>query len=697
MNRADDLLVEIGTEELPPKALKSLMDAFAAGMGDGLDGARLGHGAIKAFASPRRLAVIVAALDERQPDHAHVQKGPPLAVAFDAKGQPTKAAVAFASRFGVEVSALDREETEAGAWLSYRATERGQAAAELLPAIVQAALDGLPIPRRMRWGAHEHEFVRPVHWLIMLHGRNVIDGSVLGIRASNKSRGHRFHTREDIVIDTPGNYARALEEQGFVVADFAARRQRVVGQVESAAQAAGGEAVASDALYDEVTALTEWPVAITGRFDEAFLALPQEVIVETLTRHQRYFPVVDRGKHLLPLFIAVANLDSPEPLRIRDGNERVIRPRLADAVFFWDTDRAIPFASRVEALKSVVYQQGLGTLHDKSLRVAELGRLLAREVGADEDTVARSALLAKCDLVTGMVGEFPELQGTMGAYYASASGEGEAVGQAIGEQYLPRFSGDELPKSIAGQLLAVADKLDTLAGIFSLGKRPSGNRDPFGLRRAALGMIRIVLEAGLDVDIGQAIGNAVSLQPRREEKPVATSEALFEFVMERLKSHFGESACRFSAEAFEAVRSRRPSSLPDFRERLEAVLQFAELDAAVSLAAANKRTANILRHAQWSGGSEAKHALLVDGAESTLYHAMQAAREDVDPLLRERAYSKALRRLAQLGPAVDAFFDEVMVMTEEEALRQNRLALLAGLRDLFLGVADISRLTPSRE
>ena len=697
MKDASDFLVEIGTEELPPKALRALMQAFADNMSERVDEARLSRGEVCAYSSPRRLAVYVAGLGRQQPDRTVSLKGPPVRVAFDKAGAPTKAALAFASKCGADVDALGRETTDAGEWLVFSTTEKGRSAADLLPGIVQGALDALPIPRRMRWGNRDDEFVRPVHWLVMLHGNDVIQGSILGVEAGNTTRGHRFHSSGDIEIPTPAGYAGILETRGRVIADFDERRSKILDQVAGEARQAGGKAVGGEALYDEVTALTEWPVALRGSFDEAFLELPREVIIATLTGHQRYFPVAGPDGGLLPVFITIANLESREPERVREGNERVIRPRLADAKFFWETDQQVPLGDRTEKLKGVVYQQGLGTLHDKSMRVAALATLMANELRVDPDEVTRAAVLSKCDLLTGMVGEFPELQGTMGRYYAKAAGEAPAVSLAIGEQYLPRFSGDDLPESETGQILSVADKLDTLAGIFVLGKKPTGNRDPFGLRRAALGVVRILVEKGMDVDLGGLINAAVVQQPASTDDRGATRDALHEFLMDRLRSYFVDGSHGFSADMFEAVRARHPKSLVDFGERLAAVSSFIELEPAVSLAAANKRTANILKQAGYEEKGELDASLFADDAERVLYHAMQAARQDVEPLIDGRRYADSLRRLAQLRAPVDSFFDGVMVMTDDDRIRNNRLALLAELRSLFLDVADISRLTPTQE
>ncbi|MGI9202595.1 MAG: glycine--tRNA ligase subunit beta [Woeseiaceae bacterium] len=695
-----DLLIELGTEELPPKALRMLRDAFSAAILNGLQNARLEVGPMHAFASPRRLAVVINDVGMAQQDRTVTQKGPPTSIAFDADGKPSKAGLAFAKKCGVEIESLIREGGESGEWLVYRSTEVGRAASTLIPEIVSAALDALPIPRRMRWGDNEVEFVRPVHWLVMLHGEEVVPGAVMHVESGRTTRGHRFQGAQHIEIQTPAEYAARLKSEGSVIADFDDRRSVVVEAVAKSAAAAGGMAVGGDDLYDEVAALTEWPVPVTGSFDEGYLALPKEVIIETLTSHQRYFPIETSGGKLLPAFVTLANLDSKEPERVRDGNERVIRPRLADAAFFWDSDQKTSLEKRAESLKKVVYQKGLGTLHDKSMRVAALASMLAEQTGADATLVTRAAVLAKCDLLTGMVGEFPELQGVMGRYYAEADGEPEAVSLAIGEQYLPRFAGDVLPVSFPGQVLAVADRLDTLAGVFLLGKKPTGNRDPFGLRRAALGVVRILIEKNLDIDFHEAVVAATVQQPITNEDRNANREAMYDYIVERMRGYFVDGALGFTAEMFESVLLLRPASLVDFHARLVAVADFLTLDAAVSLAAANKRTANILRKARLdereAGAAGVDTALLQEDAERVLFHALQSAEKDVAPLIRNRSYAEALRRLAELKIPVDAFFDGVMVMAEDPALQQNRLALLSELRALFMGVADVSRLTAAQ-
>ncbi len=693
MSKTDDLLVEIGTEELPPKALRALMDAFGENLAAGLDDARLARGDVHSYASPRRLAVIVRKLAHAQRDRSVEQKGPPVKVAFDASGKPTAAATAFADKCGTSIDALDRVETDKGEWLVFNTVESGKPASELLPEIIERALAALPVPRRMRWGSSDAEFVRPVHWIVLLHGKNVIDAPVMGIAAGRESRGHRFHSTGPISIAAPGDYLDALEKEGFVIADFERRREMVREGVEDAAEQVGGQVVDGEALYDEVAALVEWPVPIVGAFDEVFLELPREVVVSTLTGHQRYFPVANADGQLLPHFVTVANIESKDPEQVIEGNERVIRPRLADAAFFWGSDRRKSLDERQETLRDVVYQRDLGSVFDKSQRVGRLAAWVAGQVGSDVTTVERAATLAKCDLVTGMVGEFPDLQGTMGRYYAISDGEPDAVADAIAEQYLPRFAGDALPESSAGQVLAVADKLDTLAGVFSIDKKPSGNRDPFGLRRAALGVVRILIECGLDIDLKAMIERAVAEQPESKIGAEALCAELYGFIGDRTRGYFLDRDAGLGVETFEAVMARQPSSLVDFDRRLAAVQTFARLDQAESLAAANKRIANILRKAGDPAGLAVTTGLLDVDAERALHGALENARKKVGPMLEQRRYAEILNELANLRDPVDRFFDDVMVMAEDEAVRNNRLALLGELRALFLDVADISRLS----
>jgi len=693
MSLADDFLVEIGTEELPPKALRSLMAAFGASIEAALDDVRLTHGAVSAYASPRRLAVVVKKLAREQDSREVSKKGPPVSVAYDDDGNITAAGRAFAKKCGVAETDLDRSKSDKGEWLSCNVVEEGKTAKQLLPELIDKALADLPIPRRMRWGSGDVEFVRPAHWIVMLHGAETLNASILGIKTGNKSRGHRFHSSKPITITRPSEYLTILKEEGRVLADFDQRRKLVQKGVEAAAKTCGGSVVDGDALYDEVTALVEWPVPMTGAFDEEYLRLPREVIISTLSGHQRYFPIADKSGELLPHFVTVANLESKDPDQVRAGNERVIRPRLADAAFFWDNDRRTPLADRLEALRDVVYQRGLGSLSDKSSRTAALAESIAAALDVGSDTAQRAANLAKCDLLTGMVGEFPELQGTMGRYYAELGGEPAAVAAAIGEQYLPRFAGDVLPASIDGQVLAVADKLDTLAGVFSIGKKPSGNRDPFGLRRAALGIVRILVECGLDLDLKAVIDAAVSAQPENKVDADELRDDLYTFIIERLRRYFLGRDTALTTETFDAVLARSPSSLVDFQQRLAAVQAFIKLEPAPSLAAANKRIANILKQAGDQDLATVAEKLLSDPAELALWRALRDAQNTVRPMVEAREYTAALTALAGLRETIDQFFEDVMVMTDDVPTRRNRLALLGELRALFLDVADISRLS----
>ncbi|MDH4031589.1 MAG: glycine--tRNA ligase subunit beta, partial [Chromatiales bacterium] len=494
-------LFEIGTEELPPRALRSLANAFRAGMEEGLQGLSLEHGEITVFATPRRLAVSIADLEASQADRPIERRGPPVNVAIGEDGAPGRAALKFAESCGVAFDQLGRLATPKGEYLAYSGVEQGKPAEEILPGVLQAALDALPIPRRMRWGDEDFEFVRPVHWLVALLDDRVVPMELFGVAADRLTRGHRFHSPGTLLLDHANGYVDALEGQGFVIPALASRRDTVRDQVLKLAGDVGGQPVYDDELLDEVTALVEWPVPVAGEFDARFLELPREVLVSTLQAHQRYFPVEDESGSLLPRFIAVTNLESRDPEEVRRGNERVVRPRLSDAGFFWDSDRRRTLESRIGDLADVVFQKKLGSLADKSRRVEQLAARIAENLGVDSRHAARAAALAKCDLLTAMVGEFPDLQGVMGRYYALGDGEPGEVADAIREQYLPRFAGDRLPLTDAGKVVSLAEKLDTLTGIFAIGQRPSGTRDPFGLRRAALGALRILIEGQLELDM----------------------------------------------------------------------------------------------------------------------------------------------------------------------------------------------------
>jgi glycyl-tRNA synthetase beta chain len=706
--RKKDLLVEIGTEELPPKSLIDLASAFASGVRQGLDEAGLPHAAVETFATPRRLAVRVRRVGLRQPDREIRRTGPAVAAAFDAAGAPTRAAQGFAASCGSTIEALQQTEGPKGPVLLYVGQLPGRDTVEIVPEIVTRALERLPIARRMRWGAGDVEFVRPVHWVVMLLGSTVVPGTILGVTAGAHTRGHRFHAARDLKVTSPARYEAILRDRGFVIADFAERRERIRAGVAEAADAIGGIAVIDDALLDEVTALVEWPAPLAGRYDDRFLALPPEVPIATMQEHQRYFPVRDRSGALSPWFVAVANIESRDPAQVRAGNERVIRPRLADAAFFWDTDRREPLAARRERLERVTFEARLGSVADKTRRVRALAATIADRIGGDIEFAERTAELCKCDLVTSMVGEFPELQGVMGRYYARLDGEPGEVASAIAEHYQPRYAGDALPQTRSGMAVAIADRLDTIVGIFAIGQKPSGTRDPYGLRRAALGLLRITIEQGLELDLTHLIERAADLvyeDMRRVAAEGGQSIAggravpdplvadVYDYVFERLRAYYleGEAGRALTTEMFDAVLANRPASPLDFDARLRALEVFLTLPDAASLAAANKRIANILRKA-----GEAPRSIdddrLIDPAERILAEQVAAVERLVAPLREQREYTDTLRKLAVLRPAIDRFFDEVMVMAEDPDLRANRLALLARLAAMFLTVADLSRL-----
>ncbi len=711
MSRRDAFLVELRTEELPPKALRALEEAFCEGIRTRIDAAGLRHGAIESFATPRRLAVLVRSLESQAPDQKVQRRGPPVSAAFDAAGAPTRAALAFVASCGTELAQLGREQDAKGnAFLSYTGLKAGATAVELLPRFVSESLDALPIPKRMRWGTSEAQFVRPVHGLVLRYGSEVIPATILDTVAGTHTLGHRYMANGPLKIGSPTGYAALLEKRGKVIAHFATRRDRIKAGVEALAAELGGTALVLPALLDEVTALVDWPVPLAGRFEARFLQLPREVLISTLQDHQRYFPVEDAEGRLLPWFITVSNIESKDPQVVRGGNERVVRPRLSDAAFFYEQDRRTPLAARATALDTVTFQAQLGSLGDKVRRVTALAREIAARIGGDEALAARAAQLAKCDLVTNMVSEFPELQGTMGTYYAQADGEPAEVAQAIAEHYLPRGAGDALPATLAGLAVSIADKLDTVTGIFAIGQKPSGTKDPFALRRATIGLLRMVYEKQLPLDLVGLIDHALrghavfeapvaaGAKPLPSREDVATQ--VYDYILERQRGAYleppdgGPSMPGMSTEAFDAVLATRPRSPLDFDARLRAVLDFLTLPEAASLTAANKRIANLLKKSAGAelGGAAINAAILGEGAERGLYTALIAAEHSVPGKVAVGDYATALAQLAQLRPAVDAFFDGVMVMDPDAALRANRLALLTTLRGLFTGIADLSRL-----
>ena len=683
------LLFELGTEELPPTALQKLSLALQAEFLKGLEEAGLEHGPVTPYATPRRLALLVSDCSLSQPDRKLQKRGPAVQAAFDAEGKPTRAAEGFARSCGTTVAQLGRLKTDKGEWLVYEVEEKGQPADELLPAIAEQALARLPIPKRMRWGDSEAQFVRPVHWLLFKHGEAVVPCTLLEAAAGDSTRGHRFHHPNPIPVDDVCNYADLLEEKGRVIAHFETRREKIRGQVEKAAEALGGTAEIDPVLLDEVTALNEWPVAITGSFEEKFLEVPQEALVLTMKKNQKYFPLLDAEGRLMNHFITIANIDSPRPEVIAEGNERVIRPRLADAMFFWEQDGRRRLEDHLDALKSVVFQQKLGSMYDKSVRVADLARWIAERIGADPELAHRAGMLSRCDLMTHMVGEFADMQGIMGRYQALRDGEPEELAQAMEEFYLPRFSGDRLPQTATGIAISLAEKADTLVGIFGIGMKPTGDKDPFALRRAALGLLRILSEHSLGIDLRELLQQArQQLADRLDDTDVV--EAVHGFLMERLRGLLAEQGV--TPQLFEAVVHVSPRTLPDFLARVDAVRHFLELPEAEALAAANKRIRNILRKAGEEVPQTVDSTLLREDGEKALFQALQEKEAAVSPLLESGDYSTTLRELAGLRDTVDRFFDEVMVMDENPELRRNRLALLSQLYTLFRQVADISRL-----
>jgi glycyl-tRNA synthetase beta chain len=700
MSEARSLLIELGTEELPPKALDALSAAFARGICDGLEkrGIAGDTGHARAYCTPRRLAVHVPLVAAAQPPQAVERRGPAVSAGLGADGAPSKALLGFAQSCGVDVAALEQLSTDKGAWFVWRAVQPGQATAALLPEILDEALKALPIPRPMRWGDHDYSFVRPAHWLLALHGADIVDATVFGITSGRQSHGHRFHHPQPVHVADADGWLDALRA-AHVLADPRERRDRIRAEVERAAVASGGVAQLSDALLDEIANLTEWPVAIACSFDREFLGVPREALVSTMETHQKFVPVLSADGQLGEHFIGVANIASTDPAEIRKGYERVIRPRFADARFFWDEDLKTPLAGYQDALKSVTYQKALGSVWDKCMRVAELARITAHRVGVDAGLAAHAASLCKCDLMTRMVGEFPQLQGVMGRYYAAAHGEPAELADALDAFYQPRFAGDAIAADRLGQVLAVAERLDTLAGIFAVGQKPSGTRDPFALRRAALGLARTLVEGGLDIALEATFIEALELLPEAAwasgpdgGRRQALAAELYDFVIDRLRGYYADQG--FGAEQFEAVAAIRPSHLPDFDRRLRAVAEFAGLPEAASLAAANKRVGNLLRKQAGSvaGNVAVDPQWFEADAEGALANALQAARVDSAGRVAAGDYAGALARLAALQAPVDRFFDEVLVMAEDARVRDNRLALLCELQASFLAIADISRL-----
>lgn len=688
------LLLELGTEELPPRALPQLGRDLALGLRDSLREAHLldaDAAAPQWFAAPRRLAALVPGVRARQESRATERRGPLLSAAFDRDGKPAAAAIGFARSCGVAVDALATVGEGEAARLVHRDTRPGEALAALAPQCITRVLRALPVPKRMRWGAGEAEFVRPVHWVLLLHGATVIPARILSVPSGDTTRGHRVHANRAITIRHADDYAEVLLSEGKVIADFAARKKRIAEQVAAIAKKENAAAQLDEDLLEEVTGLVEWPQAVAGAIDAEFMEVPAEALVCSMRDHQKYFPLRDGDGKLLPRFVLVSNIEGATATgmeNVRRGNERVLRARLADARFFWDSDRKTKLAERAAQLSGIVFHQKLGTIADKSKRVSNLASALAPAFGADKKTVARAAQLAKADLVTAMVGEFPSLQGVMGRRYALADGETPAVAAAVAEHYLPRFAGDDLPQSAAGEALAVADRLDTLGGIFFAGDVPGGDKDPYSLRRAALGVLRILIESGHDLDLLPWLERAVAQHDKTAAKK--TARRVLDFILERLRAY--SIARDFATAEFLAVRAVAAQNPLDFYRRLEVVAQFRKLPAAQNLAAANKRIANILQQAKVKTTGAVDKKLLHEDAEKNLFAALGKIRTAVKKDFAAARYAKALARAAELQAPVDAFFDRVMVMDKNAALRKNRLALLAEVRALCNGVADISRL-----
>jgi glycyl-tRNA synthetase beta chain len=684
-----DLLIEIGTEELPPKALQRLSAAFTCGVAEGLKNAGLQTGNVQSYATPRRLAVLINDVPDAQPDRDVERKGPSLKAAYDADGNPTKAVEGFARSCGVTVGELEQQQTDKGTWLVFKAEEKGQPVSELVPGIVDQSLAGLPIPKRMRWGDSDAEFVRPVHWVVMMHGKKVIDGVVLGVASSNKTRGHRFHANKKITLSSAGEYADKLNSNGYVIADSEERKQSIHEQVIKAAKSLGGTAVIDNDLLAEVTALNEWPIAVAGEFEKEYLSVPAEALIKTMQDNQKYFPVVDKDNELMNFFITISNIDSKTPEKVKAGNERVIRPRLADAKFFWEQDQKQPLESFGNLLDKVVFQAKLGSIGDKTNRIAVLAENIASQLGVNVEYARRAAVLSKCDLMTDMVGEFAALQGVMGKRYAQVGGEADEVATALDEQYMPRGASDSTPATATGQILAISDKLDTLVGIFAIGQKPTGEKDPYALRRASLGILRTIIERKLDLDLQQLIDTSADLFTDQVDAEDARSE-VFEFMLERLRAYYLDR--EVPVDVFDAVSALKPSRPLDFDKRISAVSAFRTLPEAESLSAANKRVGNILKKAELGDASIVNAGLFELQEEETLYNELETLKSKTEPMFDSGNYESALRELSALREPVDDFFDNVMVMTDNMDVRNNRIALLNKMIALFMRAADLSRL-----
>ena len=681
-----NFLVEIGTEELPPKALKTLATSFADNVEAELNQAGLSFDKIEWFAAPRRLAVKVLNLATQQPSKEIEKRGPAVSAAFDAEGKPTKAAEGWARGCGITVEQAERIATDKGEWLVHRAKIEGQPTKNLLNDIVANALAKLPIPKPMRWADKTVQFIRPVHTVTMLLGDELIKGEILGVASARTIRGHRFLGEKEFEIQHADQYPQLLREKGSVVADFNERKAEILAKSQSKAAALGGVADIEESLLEEVTSLVEYPNVLAAKFEERFLAVPAEALVYTMKGDQKYFPIYDKDGKLLPHFIFVSNINPEDPTAIIEGNEKVVRPRLTDAEFFFKTDLKQKLVDRLPRLETVLFQQQLGTLKDKTDRIEQLAGEIAKQIGADEAKAKRAGLLSKCDLMTNMVFEFTDTQGVMGMHYARHDGEDEEVAVALNEQYMPRFAGDELPKSLVASAVALADKFDTLTGIFGIGQAPKGSADPFALRRAALGALRIIVEKNLPLDLEDLVKKSAALFGDKLTNKNVVADVV-DFMLGRFRAWYQDEG--IAVDVIQAVLARRPTRPADFDARVRAVSHFRTLDSAEALAAANKRVSNILAKADAAIG-EINLTACVEPAEKALAEAVLALRTEVQPLIAQGDYTAVLDKLANLRAPVDSFFDNVMVNAEDPALRQNRLAILNTLQDLFLQVADIS-------
>ena len=681
-----NFLVEIGTEELPPKALKTLATSFAGNVEAELNQAGLSFDKIEWFAAPRRLAVKVLNLATQQPSKEIEKRGPAVSAAFDAEGKPTKAAEGWARGCGITVDQAERIATDKGEWLVHRAKIEGQPTKNLLNDIVANALAKLPIPKPMRWADKTVQFIRPVHTVTMLLGDELIEGEILGVASARTIRGHRFLGEKEFEIQHADQYPQLLREKGSVVADFNERKAEILAKSQAKATALGGVADIEESLLEEVTSLVEYPNVLAAKFEERFLAVPAEALVYTMKGDQKYFPIYDKDGKLLPHFIFVSNINPEDPTAIIEGNEKVVRPRLTDAEFFFKTDLKQKLVDRLPRLETVLFQQQLGTLKDKTDRIEQLAGEIAKQIGADEVKAKRAGLLSKCDLMTNMVFEFTDTQGVMGMHYARHDGEDEEVAVALNEQYMPRFAGDELPKSLVASAVALADKFDTLTGIFGIGQAPKGSADPFALRRAALGALRIIVEKNLPLDLEDLVKKSAALFGDKLTNKNVVADVV-DFMLGRFRAWYQDEG--IAVDVIQAVLARRPTRPADFDARVRAVSHFRTLDSAEALAAANKRVSNILAKADAAIG-EINLTACVEPAEKALAEAVLALRTEVQPLIAKGDYTAVLDKLANLRAPVDSFFDNVMVNAEDPALRQNRLAILNTLQDLFLQVADIS-------